>query len=45
MLNAANEKNKESGEEVFLPIIIGSDVKIFLAAGNNPYIYFWKDKS
>jgi len=45
MVNPINEKLNETAEEVLLPIIVGSDIKIFLAAGNNQYIYFWKDKS
>lgn len=26
-----------------LPIIIGGDIKVFLAAGESGYLYFWRD--
>ncbi|EGR31153.1 hypothetical protein IMG5_116830 [Ichthyophthirius multifiliis] len=31
-------------EQLILPLIIGGDIKIFLAGGETGYIYFWKDK-
>ncbi len=27
-----------------MPVIIGGDVKVYLAAGDSGYIFFWRDK-
>jgi len=35
---------KESKRELLYPIIIGGEVKVFLAAGDGGYIYFWRDR-
>ncbi|KAL4497254.1 hypothetical protein ABPG72_011189 [Tetrahymena utriculariae] len=38
------EREDHQIEDYYLPVIIGGDIKIFLAAGVNGYIHFWKDK-
>lgn len=35
---------RESKKDQYYPIIIGGDVRVFLAAGDGGYIYFWKDR-
>jgi hypothetical protein len=34
----------DTQENRLFPIIIGGDVKMFLAAGESGYIYFWRDR-
>lgn len=31
-------------DKLFLPMIIGGDVKVFLTAGESGYVYFWRDR-
>jgi hypothetical protein len=33
-----------SKKDIYLPMLIGGDVKIFLAAGESGYVYFWRDR-
>lgn len=35
---------KESKKETLYPVVIGGDIKVFLAAGDGGYIYFWRDR-
>jgi hypothetical protein len=35
--------NKETKKEVYLPLILGADTKLYIAAGEGGYIYFWRD--
>ena len=47
--NLLYDKNAEFSNSnvptTLLPMIIGGDIKLFLAAGQSGYIYFWKDSS
>ena len=31
-------------KEVYYPVVLGADVKVFVAAGEGGYIYFWRDR-
>ena len=37
VLNTRNYHNS------MLPVILGGDLKLFLAAGENGFIYYWRD--
>ncbi|CAD8183513.1 unnamed protein product [Paramecium pentaurelia] len=40
----SSSSNQNSKKEQYLPLLIGGDVKIFLAAGEGGYVYFWRDR-
>lgn len=37
-------KEDKVKREVYYPLVLGADIKVFLAAGEGGYIYFWRDR-
>lgn len=41
---ATAKENDKSKKDLYFPLLIGGDVKIFLSAGEGGYVYFWRDR-
>ncbi len=38
------QKEDKIKKEISFPLVLGADIKVFVAAGESGYIYFWRDK-